>query len=550
MVRVLLATLFLAVPHSDSAQSLAVLRIRVTVVDAEGKPAPVPRYVLLISDNPSTAVPRLVTTALDGTAEVKLRPGNYTVESDRPLIFNGKAYQWTQIVDMVAGRDAALDLTADNAEVTAATAASSAPGTPLEADPSFVLPPWQDSVVALWTSYTRATGFVVDARGLVATNQRVIGVATTVEVQVTPTVKVEGRVLASDRARDVALIWINPKVTTAVRPVPLGCAQATRPPFAPGEQVFTIVVPIRRPKEITSAKVEQVTWGTVLADFSIDPDSSGGPVFTPGGQLVGLTSVSDDDESSRGDVRIVPADQACAVVAAAEKKLEGTTPPAATLLPLEPQQVFPVDSLKNTVARRAGSLKPYQIASSDFDVSFITPVQVYGSQYQADLARERDRGKEAQTQDLTQFLTQRLTDFDSWSPYFSDIPPVLIVRVTPKMSESFLTTLARGAARTQGMAIPPLKRFRSSFSRLRAFCGDAEVTPIHPFKLELRLSETNVISEGLYVFDPGALSPQCGTVKLTLYSEKEPDKGDTRTVDAAVIQQVWQDFAPYRAERR
>jgi len=39
-------------------------------------------------------------------------------------------------------------------------------------------------------------------------------------------------------------------------------------------------------------------------------------------------------------------------------------------------------------------------------------------------------------------------------------------------------------------------------------------------------------------------------VRLTLYSNKEPDKGDTRTIDSKVIQQVWDDFAPYRAAQR
>ena len=83
-------------------------------------------------------------------------------------------------------------------------------------------------------------------------------------------------------------------------------------------------------------------------------------------------------------------------------------------------------------------------------------------------------------------------------------------------------------------------------ARMRAFCGDAEVTPIHPFKVEQRVSESDVIYEGLYVFDPGALGPECGTVKLVLYSEKEPEKGDTRVVDPKVVQQIWDDFAPYR----
>ena len=41
-------------------------------------------------------------------------------------MFNGKAYQWTQVVDIVAGRDVVLELTADNAEVEPPTATASA----------------------------------------------------------------------------------------------------------------------------------------------------------------------------------------------------------------------------------------------------------------------------------------------------------------------------------------------------------------------------------------------------------------------------------------
>ena len=140
-----------------------------------------------------------------------------------------------------------------------------------------------------------------------------------------------------------------------------------------------------------------------------------------------------------------------------------------------------------------------------------------------------------------------LIDFGNWSEYVADFPPVLLLRVTPRLVEGFWTTVARGAASTQGVSLPPIKRFKSGFSRMRVFCGEKEVTPIHPFKLEHRVSESDVVAEGLYVFDPGALGPQCGTVKLVLYSEKEPDKASSRVVDPKVIQQVWQDFEAYRA---
>src|ERR1700682_97743 len=225
----LLGTLLFVSSGGSSGQELSVLHIKVVVVDAERKATPVPRHALLVSDNPASAPPRLIVTALDGTADVRLRQGNYTVESDRPVVFHGKAYQWIQTVDIVAGRDAVLELTADNAEVELATSAT-ASAAPLEADPSFLLPQWQDSVVALWTPSTHASGFLIDARGLIATNQRFIGTATSVEVQLSPALKVAASVLAADPVRDVAVLWIDPKVVAAFRSVPLGCAQATKPP--------------------------------------------------------------------------------------------------------------------------------------------------------------------------------------------------------------------------------------------------------------------------------------------------------------------------------
>lgn len=216
---------------------------------------------------------------------------------------------------------------------------------------------------------------------------------------------------------------------------------------------------------------------------------------------------------------------------------------------MEPVRPFPVDALEDAAKRRAGSLSPYQMSSSDFDIAFITPVLTYGAQYQSEQASRRDRSREVRASDAEQPFVRPLMDFSNWSEYVADYPPVLLVRVRPKFVEGFWTKVARGAAQTQGVSLPPIKRFKPGFSRMRAFCGDAEVTPIHPFKLETRVSESDAIYEGLYVFAPDALGPQCGSVKVVLYSEKEPERGDTRVVDPKVLDQIWEDFAPYRAPR-
>ena len=490
----LVATLLIASCMAAAAQQVSVLRISAALADAAGTPTPVPRHALLISDEPPSAPPRRILTAIDGTANVRLQPGTYTVESDQPVVFSGKAYQWTQHVTIVAGRDANLELTAGNAEIDLDASA-----VPLNDNPSFLMPQWQDSVVAIWTPTTHGSGFVIDGKGLIATNQRNIGTATSVEVQLSPVVKVAARVLAADQKRDVAVLWINPSLVTSLRSIPLGCGQAPTTPVARGQELFTIGAPLRVPKRLTYLTTE----------LRIPSGSAGGPVFTAAGAVVGITTPP---------ARVVPIEGACEVVAAAEKAMTDAAPPDATHLPVDPLRPFPADVLKETVKRRAGNLNPYQLSASDFNVAFMTPVIVSGREY----------------------------DFGHWSEYMSDVPSVLLIRVTPKMVESFWMKVARGAAMTQGAALPAIKRIKSGFARMRAFCGDAEVTPIHPFTLEQRVSETEAVDEGLYVFDSAALGPHCGAVKLMLYSEKEPGKADTRIVDPRVVEQLWDDFEAYR----
>jgi Trypsin-like peptidase domain len=541
----LVATLFFVSLSPASGQTVSVLHIKVVVVDAEGKTTPVPRHVLLISDNPATTTPRQVTTAMDGTADVKLRPGNYTVESDQPLVFRGKSYLWIHTLDIVAGRDAVLELTAKNAEVEATTAADTTV-TPLPADTSNLLSQWLDSVVAVWTPTTHASAFLIDASGLMATNQRVVGTAKSVEVQLSPVLKVSASVLEADQTRDVAVLRIDPKVAASLRVLPLGCGQEVKPPVVDGQRLFAIAAPLREQKTMTSGRVTSVEANSIAADFRLASGGEGGPVLTDAGSVVGITSVVDEkNDGRRGASQAVRIDAVCDVVASAEKKLKDTAAPDGTPLPVEPARPFPVDALKDAAKRRAGNLSPYQMSSADFDVAFITPLMIYGAQQ-----LEKEKGQRHTTsltlKNEATSAKSPLTDFANWSEYVEDVPPVLLIRVTPRLVESFWTTVARGAARTQGVAVPPIKRFKSGFLRMRVYCGDAEVTPIHPFMIEQRVSETDAIEEGLYVFDPGALGPQCAAVKLLLYSEKEPAKGDTRVVDPKLIQQIWQDFAPYR----
>jgi hypothetical protein len=73
-----LAILAVAAPVALAGQTLAVLHIRAVLTDATGRATPLALHALLITDNPQTTETRRILTGLDGTADVKLSPGNYT----------------------------------------------------------------------------------------------------------------------------------------------------------------------------------------------------------------------------------------------------------------------------------------------------------------------------------------------------------------------------------------------------------------------------------------------------------------------------------------
>ncbi len=549
MFRPLLIAVLLALwAPGASGQAQGVLRIHITLTDAEGRPAPVAQHRLLISDNPATTSPREVVTSREGSAVITLPPGNYTIESDKPLVAGGKAYSWWKTLDVPAGRETAVELTEADAEVGTPGETSTVPDAPPD-EGTVLLAKWQGSVVELWMPKRHATGFLVDARGLVATSQRVIEGQTAAAVQFSPTHKVAGRVIRAEPGRDVAILRVDPSAVESITPLPLGCGITPGAQPQKGQKVLAIDTPLAMPKAASPGVLGRIGPHSLETDLDLESATAGGPAFAADGTLLGLTSIVDGSDERRPYYRVIRTGDICAVLASAGKDMAGSAAPPGERLPVEPAGTFPVAALESAASRLAGSRTPFQ-TSSVFEVALITPVRIYA-------ARNRTRPKSlpsrgARNPSVEPEAIRReegLFDFGRWASYLAGHPPVLLVRVTPRLKEGFWTMIARGAAQTQGMSLPSMKRVTSGFSRLQAFCGETEVQPIQPFVLEREISPSATTTEGLYVFEPNALGPACDRVKLVLYSEKSTDKGDTLVLDDTMVQQAWQDFAPYRDAR-
>ena len=510
MFRVLtLATFFAALSGIASSQVLGVLHIKVTLTDAARARMPVPRHALLISDNPPTSSPRRVVVSPDGTVVVRLRPGSYIVESDEPVAFEGKAYWWMQIVEVTAERDVVLELTAENADVGVAPAPLSSPASQ-ENDPTLLLPQWKDSIVAVWTPNSRASGFVVDAGGLVVTSQRVIGSATAVDVQLTPSVKVGARVLVANRVRDVAVLWIDPETAASVRPVPIDCADGSKRALADGQKVVTIGAPLRGQKDVSFGEVVRVEPRVSVADFRLTPGSNGGPVFSTAGDVVGISSVMDDqDESRRGAARIVPVDAVCEVLRSAEKAMKSAERPGATRLPVEPLP-FRAGALEAAAQRRPGDLSSYRMTSSDFDIIFLTPVLVQAAQHTT------QQGKQVAA-----------TDFGGWSDYFADVPPGPRGSRHAKADRKLLDESCPRRRIYTGRRLTADQAFQAGVfaaSRLVRQCRSAAHSPVHP--RDARVRDRRHSRRPVHLRSPGVRAAL--HVRHALAGpEKDPGKQDT-----------------------
>ncbi len=136
------------------------------------------------------------------------------------------------------------------------------------------------------------SGFIVDAKGIVVTNNHVVGNAQTVTVQLSDGRELAGRVLGRDKQTDLAVVQIEGGGT--YKAVGWGDSDHARV----GDPVFAVGSPFGLGSTVTSgivsARGREIGAGPyddfLQVDAAINSGNSGGPLFDAAGQVIGVNT--------------------------------------------------------------------------------------------------------------------------------------------------------------------------------------------------------------------------------------------------------------------
>ena len=521
----LLAPLLFSFPTSRAPQAAPVnLKLRVILVDKDLNQKPVPFFIVQLKNQLGSEPPAELKTDLDGKAQKQLLPGRYAISTPKPIELGGKRYSWNFEV-LITGVDQHIDLTNDNAKIEDAPAASATgdkkSSSAADGDLTALFNKLKNSIVAVHSDFGSGSGFLVDSTGLVVTNNHVVNSSAYLAVQFDDQRKVPARLVSANPDKDVAVIRFDPSAFPEGVVAPLLPKDAASH-LAVGQRVFTIGNPLGRDKALTTGVISKIEKDSINSDININPGNSGGPLFTLDGQVAGITT-----SLLRTLASIVPVEYVRLELDLAKKDITGEKPPAPLLLPVEPTDFYPADALRDLLKENKLDVKPYFFDAGEFQVGFFTPPVSYYLRHDEEMAAARKAarrsGGDAATPKPPPSALEDAQDYH----------PTLVVRVRPKYNALFKV------------------RFKNGFVRMRLLCGGKELTPILPGRGEFDLYDqrgrkVDTTFQGSYEYLPDAVAPSCGDVVLEIYSEKSPGTPETRAVDPATVQRVWQDFDAFR----
>jgi len=435
---------------------------------------------------------------------------------------------------------------------------------------------YRDGVFTVFGDAGRGSGFLVDSQGLVLTNQHVVANSRYIRVQVSDSVKVAAVLLASDTARDVAVLRIHPDAAAGL-PV-LRIAEEREELAFEGERVIAIGSPLNQTRIVTSGIVSKVEAGAIISDVNINQGNSGGPLLNMDAEVIAINTFGDvsgvGGPGVSGSISIY---EALPLLRDARRKLESAPLPPTDRLPVMPRHVYPLAALEHAARAAYWDEKAYLISgivsggTGNFIVEAYTPPYLYRLEKKLELELARTRAKrEAAAGATSEEAYSPFEDLKAWGQYVGQYGPVVLLRISPRIGETTGSAIANiFAAAAAGYAGTPYRgshklEFKADLKDVTVLRGGKRVTEIQRGMtfVPLVIAESDywasyygndLARAGVFVLEPELFAPDTAgawpVITLRIEDLKKPADPVDVVLPRRTVERIWADFEPYREQR-
>lgn len=409
----------------------------------------------------------------------------------------------------------------------------------------------KSGVVTVESDSGHGSGFVVDRRGLILTNQHVTNGTEWIALRFGRGIRVAAKILVEDREADVAVVCFNPAAVKTFAVIPL--ADTGQGVLAvEGERVLAIGNPLHQDTVLTTGIVSKIEHDVLISNVNINHGSSGGPLLNLSGQAIGITTFGDvTDQGGPGISGIIAINRANHALDAARTKFSESVLPDSGLLPDISSIPIPAVALSEAAQR---TVKPEKIRVPGFDATILTPFVMASLKAELDRKVAKNRGRYPNAKGATEVDPARF-----WEQYVGTFDQATVTfRLQPQIKE---TSGSRrrgilGAVIGSVLLAPiPTKKayeFSADFSEMRLYRGETLIEPLRRNRVGVSAMYDSTWAKiedkshgGLYQYDPAVFEPG-QSIKVMVRCTANPEKWNTITLDPKAQKHIWEDFAPYR----
>ena len=414
----------------------------------------------------------------------------------------------------------------------------------------------RDAVFTIYGDRAKGSGFLVDKAGPILTNSHVIQSSSRISVQLNRSTRVPATLLAEDRQKDIAVLWVAPEVVEQL-PVLKIADKPSTDLAVEGEKVIAIGSPLNQIHILTSGIVSKVEERAIISDVNINPGNSGGPLINMDSEVIAINTFRDPSLGGAGVSGSILISLAMPFLDQARGRLHEQPPPP-TLLPVVPEDPFPIEGLK-WASERCGKASNYTLKAPGFDIQISTPSRRYFlARTATDPLVEKRRSREAAAGVNPSEMYDPLGDLlKEWREYMGQYSPLVQIYIQPDVDETagsvllnVLGAAAAGHSRTPYYYGASTYEFKSDLQNAELMDGGNVVPEVLRGLRMMPVSFSggfvqmeDIAQRGVFMFLPDVFkSPN---LRLRIRDLKKQGQIIDVPIPQACREQILADFEPY-----